>query len=549
MKIAVGEIRGFSARTRNGFAHFLGSIRARLFIFFLIAISPLALFQAQTLRDARSDRINEARSVAAAEAELGAAAYREALDRARTVLALVSRTPPVATGDGPTCGAYLRGVDASRDIAGDIRVLDTDGRVICASDERLVGRRMSLSRASSGQEEDTRFAVEGFSIDDAGQPVSFVSLAGPGEKLYVAAIDAGWFRRFAVELSERRSAKVLLASASGTPLIVFGESRIGAPGDAIAGSASLPGDGASVVVSSDLASVLADIDRLALRGYTILIALLLLVALTGYVVGRRLLLAPIDDLRQIADSFASGDFTARAVSDRFNARSEFAVLASAFNGMASALEDRKVALDAAQARLDAKEAELVAANLRLEALAHSDPLTGLANRRRFDESLEEAWERMAGDGEPMAVVAIDIDHFKLYNDNYGHPAGDRCLKQVADALAIAALRSEDLVARCGGEEFAVLLPGLPPEHLGVVAEIVRTQVFDRVLERADTPLGRVTVSVGAALVYPCRGGSPEALRIAADRALYEAKNGGRNRCVVHVDPPPEIDDARLRVAL
>ncbi|MCG6121192.1 MAG: diguanylate cyclase [Microvirga sp.] len=532
---------------KGDLTQFLGSIRARLLIFVLIAISPLALFQMQTLGDAREDRIEEARSIAAAEAQLGASAYGEALDRARTVLALVARTPPVVTGDGPTCGAFLRGVEASGEVTGDIRVLDADMRVICASDQALVGRLMDLTPHAEG--EGARYAVEGFALDDAGQPVSFVSLAGVGEKIYVAAIDSGWFRRFAVDLRDKRQAEVALVAASGAPMIVFGESPVDLPDERLDGSAALAGDDARVVVRYARDAVLADIDSLALRSYMGLCVLLMLVALSGYLIGRRLLLAPIDDLRRVADSFANGDFSARVAPGRFDARSEFAVLGRAFNGMACALQERKDALDAAQARLDAKEVELVAANERLDALAHLDPLTGLANRRRFDESLERSWERMARDGEPIAIVTIDIDHFKLYNDNYGHPAGDRCLKEVAEALAIAALRTEDLAARCGGEEFAVLLPGLPPEHLGVVAEIVRTQVFDRALERADTPLGRVTVSVGAALVYPSLGGSPEFLRVAADRALYEAKNAGRNRSVVHVDPPPQGADGRLRVAL
>lgn len=547
MKNNVEEDAAPAGRESGGHARFHGSIRARLLLFVLIAIAPLALFHVQTLRDARGDRIEEARSVAAAEARLGAAAYREALDRARTVLALVSRTPPVATGDGPTCGAFLRGVDASRDVAGDIRVLDASGRIVCASNERVVGLLMDLAIPSSG--EAARFATAGFDIDDDGQPVSFVALTDGGEKRYVAAVDAGWFRRFAVDLRARRDAEVALVDASGERLIVFGNGRSEPDGSRIAGEAALGAGGPQILVSYARSDVLAEIDRIALRGYAVLGGLLLFVAIAGYLVGRRLLLSPIDELRRVADRFAAGDFHARVPPGRFRARSEFAVLARAFDRMACALEERKLALDAAQARLDVKEAELVSANSRLEALAHSDPLTGLANRRRFDESLEKAWERMARDGEPIAVVAIDIDHFKLYNDNYGHPAGDRCLREVAQALAIAALRPEDLAARCGGEEFAVLLPGLPPEHLSVVAEIVRTQVFDRMLERADTPLGRVTVSVGAALVYPSAGGSPESLRVAADRALYEAKNGGRNRSVVHLDPPPDAADARLRVAL
>ena len=196
----------------------------------------------------------------------------------------------------------------------------------------------------------------------------------------------------------------------------------------------------------------------------------------------------------------------------------------------------------------------------LRRIATIDVLTGVANRRRFDESLEREWRRARRSGEPLALLMIDVDHFKPFNDRYGHPAGDACLRSVAQALVGASLRPADLVARYGGEEFVVLLPQTPRGG----AEHVAHDVLDAVealgiAHEASLTARHVTVSVGVACydddsecwVAPSAASrfaddlrarcSPIDLVQAADKALYSAKHAGRAQArlldIADVDTP------------
>jgi diguanylate cyclase (GGDEF)-like protein/PAS domain S-box-containing protein len=161
-----------------------------------------------------------------------------------------------------------------------------------------------------------------------------------------------------------------------------------------------------------------------------------------------------------------------------------------------------------------------------------DGLTGIANRRSFDAALEEEWGRSRRQGQPLSLIMADIDHFKHYNDQYGHQAGDRCLQQVAQCLKVSLHRAGDLAARYGGEEFAVILPGLGPDAAHAVAEKLRQNVEALGLAH-DSPSGldRVTVSLGVATVWPAADAGSADLIARADQALYQAKRGGRNRVV------------------
>ena len=178
---------------------------------------------------------------------------------------------------------------------------------------------------------------------------------------------------------------------------------------------------------------------------------------------------------------------------------------------------------------------------RLVALARTDGLTGLANRRSFDEALAVEWRRAKREGTPLSLLLLDIDRFKLFNDHYGHLAGDACLRDVAEVIAAAVRRPADLVARYGGEEMVVLLPNTHVDGAQAVAEQVRAAVeaagFAHV---ANQPLERVTVSVGIATAVPMPEActAPEALVAAADEALYRSKRGGRNRVSVASSVPP-----------
>ncbi|MES2258117.1 MAG: diguanylate cyclase [Pseudomonadota bacterium] len=194
-----------------------------------------------------------------------------------------------------------------------------------------------------------------------------------------------------------------------------------------------------------------------------------------------------------------------------------------------------VSLDNAMlyASLERKVAErtqaLELANRELAALSVTDALTGLANRRHFNQALEAEWLRSLRPRTPLGAAMIDVDQFKLYNDHYGHQQGDACLKMVADALAKSVRHGVDLVARYGGEEFAIILPGADLTETRIVAERARAAVAALRAPHLTSMHGVVTVSIGIASLVPAPDLAPAGLFGTADAALYQAKQQGRNR--------------------
>jgi diguanylate cyclase (GGDEF)-like protein/PAS domain S-box-containing protein len=188
------------------------------------------------------------------------------------------------------------------------------------------------------------------------------------------------------------------------------------------------------------------------------------------------------------------------------------------------------------------EHELMRANAALEALAVTDAMTHLANRRRFDKVLADEWRRGMREHSPLSLLLLDADWFKSYNDTYGHPRGDGCLKQIAEATQDVVTRPADLVARIGGEEFAVILPNTPAEGAFEVADQICAAVRRRKLPHNTNPLGIVTISIGCATVIPSLGQQLTVLMQRADKALYAAKNAGRNRvCSAELELPTECE--------
>jgi diguanylate cyclase (GGDEF)-like protein len=172
--------------------------------------------------------------------------------------------------------------------------------------------------------------------------------------------------------------------------------------------------------------------------------------------------------------------------------------------------------------------ELGIANLRLGELSLTDSLTGLGNRRRFDEGLLAEWAHARRAGKPLALLIADVDYFKRYNDCYGHQSGDDCLAQVAQVLQGQSRRAIDLVARYGGEEFAVIVSDTHQDGAVLLGEALCRAVAALALPHADSPHGRVTISIGAAVAMPGDEMEPSALIRLADAALYRAKSEGRN---------------------
>jgi len=186
-------------------------------------------------------------------------------------------------------------------------------------------------------------------------------------------------------------------------------------------------------------------------------------------------------------------------------------------------------------QLRQSQVKLQEANLELQRLTNLDGLTSLANRRYFDEYISSEWRRSIRDNTALSLLMIDVDNFKLYNDNYGHVLGDTVLRQIASIIQGHARRPGDLAARIGGEEFSVILPTTPLRNVQALGESLVKCVFAQNIEHVASSNGtRVTLSVGCASVIPTADASHTVLIEAADSALYHAKHSGRNRVEVSI---------------
>ena len=204
------------------------------------------------------------------------------------------------------------------------------------------------------------------------------------------------------------------------------------------------------------------------------------------------------------------------------------------------LEAQKKALEIQNRRLEEEiqyrveaENQLLQINQQLQILATVDSLTQLANRHAFDRFLQREWRRMGREQKPLGIILCDVDYFKLYNDHFGHQAGDKCLQQVANAITQVVKRPADLVARYGGEEFAVILPNTDIQGVSTVAEMIRQQVENLQIPHPQSLVNNcVTLSLGLACTIPDQDNHPEQLIQRSDEALYEAKQKGRNQAVI-----------------
>src|SRR5208282_886910 len=279
----------------------------------------------------------------------------------------------------------------------------------------------------------------------------------------------------------------------------------------------VPWTQARLAVGLDDNAVQSGIDRELGVAYLQLALFGMFVLLVAWFGGEQLIVRPIRSLARTAARFGRGDLHARATQESWVA--EFEPLAVALDDMATKLAER--------------EDELKIANQHLEELASLDGLSGLANRRGFDRQLEREWQNAVERRAPIALMMVDIDHFKLFNDRYGHVAGDTCLRAVGETLSLVTLETAILVARYGGEEFALLLPSLDIERAAALADEARKSVEDLLINHSESPCGHVTVSIGVEAMVPDKFQTAADLVEAADNALYDAKRRGRNNVVAH----------------
>ena len=261
---------------------------------------------------------------------------------------------------------------------------------------------------------------------------------------------------------------------------------------------------ASTTVTRTISQLGMDITQ---YGILLFVILGIAIAITLFIVFQITVVRPIRVLRtDIANITGTMDYSMRA---QIRNQDEIGALSREFNAMLGVIE---------------------ANNEELKQLSETDPLTGLFNRLAMDKKLQQAWHILIRTGDPLTVMLVDIDHFKAYNDYYGHQAGDDCLKKVARILQNAAKRDSDMVARYGGEEFLIVLPSTSRASAQDIAENMQRHIADENIEHSASSVGsQVTASIGIATQVPSPEGSVSGLIGAADRALYRAKENGRNR--------------------
>ena len=527
------------------------SIRARLIVLALLAMVPLILERVHGLETARAERGELAHAQVIDLARGGAEAQREIVYSMRALLQVVARVHARTPFDPAGCERALADLAGNVPWLHGLGIANVGGRITCATDPRGVGLNVSDRPYFHNALHSRDFALSDYLIsrveDVPGLIATFPVVKDDGSVagIVLASINLQWIGNLVATAAQRSGTSVLLidgggtliaASADAADLIGKNFATVALVRDMLAedeGTTTTVGlDGirrifAYVRVPSTHARLAVGLDeRIVHRGidHEISVAYLQLSVFGAFVLlavwfgGEQLIVRPIRSLARTAARFGHGDLRVRASDEAWIA--EFKPLAAAFDDMA-----RKLA---------AREEELRIANQHLDELASLDGLSGLANRRGFDGQLEHEWQRAWVGRSPLALMMIDIDHFKLFNDRYGHVRGDACLRAVGETLSLVTLDECVLVARYGGEEFALLLPGLDITRATALAEEARKAIEDLLIAHSESPRGLVTISIGVASLVPEERQPAADLVEAADGALYAAKRRGRNGVVAHL---------------
>ncbi|MBA3520186.1 MAG: diguanylate cyclase [Rhizobiales bacterium] len=468
------------------------------------------------------------------------------------MLALAASLPEIRADSPTACRNPFRRLADALPWLDDLSLMNLDGRLVCTSANATTNRGVADRDNFKEVLAKRAFVVSDLLISRLTNRAVVVAAMPKKtghrvDSVLLASINVDWLSRMATATSGLNTADVLLLDSKGMVIaastgfsIWIGKDFDAAPefwnalkkadgvfesaafdgATRIVGHVRLPGTKAVLTVMRTEADVLSKVNDSARNALAKILVTGLFCFLAIWLGGERLVLKPIDDLTRSAARLGSGDLTARVEAGRLSP--ELRLLGQTFNGMAAKLAEHNM--------------QLRKSNAQLAELASTDGLTGVANRRRFDEEIEAEWQRAVRDGTPLSVLIADVDHFKKFNDRYGHLEGDECLKQVANVLKGAARRAGDLAGRTGGEEFAVLLPGPEIGDVLRIAETIRARVAALGIPHAENSGGCVTLSIGAATLRPERDESVRKLLDAADAALYRAKRSGRNRVVS--DPPP-----------
>jgi diguanylate cyclase (GGDEF)-like protein len=526
------------------------SIRARLIVLALVAIAPLMFERMRGLEAARAVHTERAYTEVSDLARRGVEAQEEVVSSVRALLQIMAHTYARIPFEANDCNQYLKDTAANLPWVHTISIAGINGQIRCSTEPLAIGLniadRVHFQQALHAHE----FALSDYFINRTHQaPTMFAAFPVIGADksvtaIVLASIDLEWMNKLAASAAQQPGSSVALIDGTGT-LVAASASEQDLIGKHFANlplvhdmlahdqgtltSAGLDGvrrifayvrvpyTQARLAVGLDENAVHDGIDRAISVAYLQLAGIGIFVFIVTWFGGEQLVVRPIRSLVRTVMRFGRGDLDARASHEAWAA--EFEPLAAAFDDMAHKLATR--------------EEELRIANEHLDELASLDGLTGLANRRGFDRELQRVWQDACERREPVALMMIDIDHFKLYNDRYGHVAGDTCLRAVGETLSLVTLEQAVLVARYGGEEFALLLPGLDVARAASLAEEARKSIEDLMITHAEAPRGLVTISIGVDSLVPTKGEAAADLVEAADNALYAAKRNGRNAVVAH----------------
>ncbi len=541
-------------RNRAKLKQLLG-IRARLALLAVILVAPLMLERVRSLEDARTKQIAQATEEFTALTKHSADTQREVVSSVETMLKSAAYIR-ASGGIARSCEILRASLPTNLPWIRSIMFVSKDGLVQCATMNILVGLQLGDREYFRKAQATGDFVFSDYlpaksnnlPIIMAAYPVSAINLEE--DAVVVAGINIDWMSKIMSNLGGRPGISSLLVDGSGTVMAAPADqsSMIGRSLDNVpllasvadqalstqsptgtltfAGAdgstrtvsfARIPGTQSRLIVSIDEAKVTAAINR-EIRTALLQLGFVCLFVLLGALIGaEKLIINPIEVMTGMARRFGEGDWSARVARSRLP--SEFVPLARAFNAMAGQLSQR--------------ERELVATNDRLTVMASIDMLSGLANRRGFQSRLDFEWMKAQQYNSELSLLMIDVDHFKLYNDTYGHPEGDACLSQLGETLAGIAADAMGFAGRYGGEEFCLLLPNTDSVKALEIGEMVRAAVQGLGIPHATSTHQTVTASIGVATTLPTGTQRPGDLIEAADAALYAAKHRGRNTVVEH----------------
>jgi diguanylate cyclase (GGDEF)-like protein len=544
-------------------------IRARLAMLAVMLVAPLMFERVRSLEDIRTKQIVAASEQYADITHHSAETQREVISSVETMLKSAAYIR-AASGIGRSCEILRASLPANLPWIRSIMLVSKEGVVQCSTLNAQVGLNIGDRDYFRKAQETRNFVFSDYLFGKTNnRPIMMaafpVSAINPEEdSVAVAGINIDWLSKIMANFSGRPGISALLIDSTGVVMAAPPDQAgmIGQPlgnipllsaitykalssnsdtgsisftatdgGKRAVSFARIPGTQSRLVVSVDEAKVTAAINR-DIRTAYLQLGLVCLFVLLGALIGaEKLVIKPIEVMTGMAKRFGEGDSSARVSRSRLPA--EFMPLARAFNAMAAQLSQR--------------ERELVATNDRLTVMASIDMLSGLANRRGFQSRLDFEWLKAQQYDCELSLLMIDVDHFKLYNDTYGHPEGDACLTRIGEALSGIAADTLGFAGRYGGEEFCLLLPNTTPQRALEIGEMVRAAVQNLALPHVTSSHQTVTVSVGVAATLPSEGQTPGELIEAADAALYAAKHGGRNAVVGHGLAKP-LDESGIAMA-